>query len=142
MLTNCDYKINQVFFISTKRELSVKRIELQAPTLAGPPQTTKGDGTPSCATPWQLTMYKIGGPTMVAYLKFLASFFKLSGKNSYWIAQPSHLFKSWDSPYSNITVSSSNRFFHLTYTSQNLVYPRLSLGESQPSFFFSINVGY
>ena len=38
-------------------ELSVNRIDLQAPTLAGPPQTNLGAGTPSCTTNRQLTMH-------------------------------------------------------------------------------------
>ena len=43
-------------FISTTRELSVNRIDLQAPALMGPPQTTQGDGTPSCTIPRQSTI--------------------------------------------------------------------------------------
>ena len=45
----------QVFFISTTRELLVNRIDLQAPTLVGPPRENPGSGTPSYTTPWQPT---------------------------------------------------------------------------------------
>ena len=41
----------------TTWELSVNRKDLQVPTLAGPPKTNLGAGTPSCTTPQQLTMY-------------------------------------------------------------------------------------
>ena len=33
----------------------MNRIDLQAPTLAGPPWTTQEDRTPSCTTPQQMT---------------------------------------------------------------------------------------
>ena len=42
--------------ISTKRELSVNRKDLQAPTLARPLRTIQGDGTPSCTTTRQPTI--------------------------------------------------------------------------------------
>ena len=37
----CDNKSNQVFFISTTWEISVNRIDLQAPVLVGPPHQTQ-----------------------------------------------------------------------------------------------------
>ena len=36
----------------------MNQIDLQAPTLAGPPQTNLGAGTPSCTSPPQLTTPK------------------------------------------------------------------------------------
>ena len=50
-------QINQVFFILTRRELSVNRKDLQAPTLAGPTQLYQRSGPPSCTTPRQQTIY-------------------------------------------------------------------------------------
>ena len=41
------YKIIQVFFILTTRELSVNRIDFQALTLAGPPRANPGSGPPN-----------------------------------------------------------------------------------------------
>ena len=43
------------------RELSVNRMDLQAPNLAGPPWTNLGAGTPSCTTPQQPTIF-VKGP--------------------------------------------------------------------------------
>ena len=37
--------------ILTTREFSVNKIDLEASTLAGPPQTNRGAGTPSYTTP-------------------------------------------------------------------------------------------
>ena len=34
-----------------KKKLSVNGIDLQIPTLAGPPWTNQGPGPPSCSTP-------------------------------------------------------------------------------------------
>ena len=48
--------INQMFFISTTRELSVKRIYLQALTLVGPPKADQGSGPSSCTTTRQPTI--------------------------------------------------------------------------------------
>ena len=39
------------------RELLVKRIDLQAPTLLGPPRANPGSRPPSCTTPQQPTIY-------------------------------------------------------------------------------------
>ena len=51
MQTWGDNKINQVFFISTKRELTVNRMDLQSFTIVGPPLANPGPGPHSCATP-------------------------------------------------------------------------------------------
>ena len=60
------WEYNQVFFISTARELSVNIIDLQAQTLAGPPQANLGAGPTSCTTPQQPTLH-------IAYKLFLLS---------------------------------------------------------------------
>ena len=52
-------KINQVFSIPIKPEFSANRIDLQAQSLARPHRTIQGDGTPSCTTPQQPTIYII-----------------------------------------------------------------------------------
>ena len=46
-----------MFLILTTQELSVNRIDLQAPALARAPRTNQGFGTPSCTTPGQPTVY-------------------------------------------------------------------------------------
>ena len=44
---------------STTRELSVKRIDLQGPTLEGPPWANQGAGSPNCNILRQLTIYHL-----------------------------------------------------------------------------------
>ena len=56
--------------ILTTQELSVNRIDLQAPTLKGPPRTNLVAGTPSCTTPRQQTMYyylAFSAPNRISY---------------------------------------------------------------------------
>ena len=55
--TSVTTKINQVLFILTTQELTVKRKDLQAPTLARPSQLYQGSGPPSCTSPQQPTIY-------------------------------------------------------------------------------------
>ena len=41
-----------IWFISTTQDYSVKRIDLQFPTLVGSPRSNLGSGPPSCTTTW------------------------------------------------------------------------------------------
>ena len=80
----CGNKIKQVFFILTKRELSVNKKYLQAPTLAGLPRLSRGSGPPSCTTPREPTVYECSTIPCKNANNFWTDgrqIFKISGEN-------------------------------------------------------------